>query len=107
MLRTKQQRRTLCDCPVGRVADLVGDSCSLLIIRDLLDQPLRFSEIQHSLEGVSTRTVASKLKYLEARDLIKRAKTANGNARVYSVTKKGAALKDIVDDMRAYGKKYL
>ena len=107
MLRTKQQRRTLCDCPVGRVADLVGDSCSLLIIRDLLDQPLRFSEIQHSLEGVSTRTVASKLKYLEKRELIRRATIADGKARVYSVTKKGAALKDIVDAMRAYGKKYL
>lgn len=102
MLRTSHQRKTLCrDCPVARVADLVGDSCSLLILRDLLERPQRFGDLQISLAGVSSRTLSNKLKRLEKEKLVQR-KQFN-----YTLTKKGAALQDIVEAMRKYGKKYL
>ena len=108
MLRTAQQRKTLCrSCPVARVADLVGDSCSLLVLRDLLEKPRRFGDLQNSLSGISTRTLANKLKRLEGDMLVQR-KEFNEPSRVeYILTKKGAALRDVIDAMRAYGKKYL
>jgi len=102
MLRTARQRKELCkECPVARVADLLGDSCSLLIVRDLMEKPRRFGDLQESLSGISTRTLTNKLRQLEADALIKK------SGFRYTMTKKGAALEEILDAMRAYGKKYL
>src|SRR3989338_3184029 len=73
MLRTKSQRRKLCPkCPVARVADLFGDSCSLLIMRDLLKGMRRFGELEESLGGMSPRTLTKKLRKLESEGFIKR-----------------------------------
>ena len=102
MLRTARQRTELCKgCPVARVADLLGDSCSLLIVRDLMEKPRRFGELQESLSGISTRTLTNKLRQLEKEALIEK------GGFYYTMTKKGAALEEVIDSMRAYGKKYL
>lgn len=109
MLRTIQQRKTLCrSCPVARVADLVGDSCSLLILRDLLLKPRRFGELQDSLSGISSRTLTNKLKRFEGEKLIRRKASSGPPPHIeYSLTKKGTALRPVVKAMRRYGKKYL
>ena len=108
MLRTAQQRKTLCSaCPVARVADIVGDSCSLLVLRDLLEKPRRFSDLQNSLSGISTRTLSNKLKRLEGEMLIVRKEIAGSARAQYTLTKKGAALRGVIEAMRVYGKKYL
>ncbi|MBI4088002.1 helix-turn-helix transcriptional regulator [Candidatus Kaiserbacteria bacterium] len=108
MLRTVQQRKTLCrSCGVAKVADLLGDSCSLLVLRDILERPRRFGELQTSLAGISTRTLTNKLKILEREGLIVHKKTPPSPPALYRLTKKGAALQDVVEAMRAYGKKYL
>lgn len=109
MLRTAQQKRELCkDCPVARVADQIGDSCSLLIIRDLIEGPKRYGDLAASLAGVSSRTLTKKLKMLEVDRLIERKEYREHPPRVvYRLTKKGAALESIVNAMRNYGKKYL
>lgn len=102
MLRTAKQRKTLCkECPVARVADLVGDSVSLIIVRDLLAGPKRFGELEESLSGVSTRTLANKLRQMQACGFIKDPSPA------YALTPKGKALRPIVTSMRRYGEKYL
>jgi DNA-binding HxlR family transcriptional regulator len=102
-LRTAQQRADLCvGCPVARVADSLGDSCTILIIRDLMTGPKRYSELETSLRGISSRTLAKKLKNLEEDGLVQ-----NKSKAGYALTKKGAALQGIVDAMRSYGKKYL
>ena len=108
MFRTAQQRRDLCrKCPVARVADILGDSCSLLILRDLLMKPRRFCDLQSSLSGISTRTLTNKLKRLENEALIQR-KEFTEPARVeYTLTEKGAALRSVINAMRAYGRRYL
>jgi DNA-binding HxlR family transcriptional regulator len=94
-------------CPVEKVAELVGDPCSLLIVRDLLGGPKRFGELELSL-GSSTRTLAKKLKTLEHEKMVQRKETQGEPACIkYSLTKKGAALKPTVDAMRVYGNRYL
>ncbi len=108
MFRTAQQRRDLCKkCPVARVADILGDSCSLLILRDLLEKPGRFCDLQDSLTGISTRTLTNKLKRLENEKLVQRKEYRNPSHIKYTLTKKGTALRKVIDAMRAYGKKYL
>jgi DNA-binding HxlR family transcriptional regulator len=106
MLRTPEQRKTLCkSCGVAKAADLVGDSTSILIIRDLLTDAKYYSELQKSLSCISTRTLTKKLQVLERDGVLER--TAAGNRVQYALTRKGAALKPVLNALRDYGKKYL
>ncbi len=109
MLRTVQQRKAMCpSCPVARVADLLGDSCSILIVRDLLERPRRFGELQESLAGVSSRTLTNKLKLLTREGLIIHKESTRAHPTPhYELSKKGAAFNDVVEAMRRYGRKYL
>jgi DNA-binding HxlR family transcriptional regulator len=109
MLRTKKQRAILCrDCPVAQTADIIGDSISLLILRDLLKRPRGFTELELILKGVSSRTICNKLNRLVHDGLVIRVPKRGWYPRVdYRLTAKGAALRPVVDAMRSYGKKYL
>lgn len=109
MLRTNRQRKVLCrSSPVAQTADIVGDSISLLILRDLLIRPRGFTELELSLKGVSSRTICAKLKRLASDGLVTRVPKTKFYPRVdYRLTPKGKALRPVVDAMRAYGKKYL
>lgn len=109
MLRTARQRRILCrSCPVAQTADIVGDSVSLLILRDLHERPRGFTELELILSGVSSRTICEKLKHLMRDGLIARVPKTKFYPRVdYRLTPKGKALRPVIDAMRTYGKKYL
>lgn len=108
MLRTEQQRKELCsECPVAKVADIIGDPCSLLVLRDLLDSPRRFMHLEESL-GMSTRTLTKTLHRLVEEGFVRRKEYKTLPPRVeYSLTAKGDALRPLMDEMRRYGKKYL
>jgi DNA-binding HxlR family transcriptional regulator len=109
MFRTEEQQKNLCtNCPLARVADVIGDTWSLLIIRDLFTGAKRFGELETSLAGVSSRTLTKKLKFLEERKIISRKKHSEKPPRVeYTLTKSGQKFQKIIDDMRVYGEKYL
>ena len=87
-------------CPVAVVATLLSDTWTMLIIRDLLKSRMRFSELERSLAGISSRTLTLKLKRLEDEKIIKKTDTE------YIITRQGAQLGKIIDAMSAYGKKY-
>lgn len=109
MLPTKQQRKKLCtDCPIAKTADLVGDSVTLLILRDLLKGPQRFNELHSALKGTSTRTLTNKLQYLVEIGLVVRKEFIQKPPRVeYTLTTKGKGLKSIIKSMENYGEKFL
>ncbi|HEY1037039.1 MAG TPA: helix-turn-helix domain-containing protein [Candidatus Paceibacterota bacterium] len=95
-------------CPVEKVADLIGDCTSMLIIRDLLTGPKRFGEITMSSGGASTRTVTAKLKHLEACGIVLRQSFCEKPPRVeYSLTEKGKGLKAVIDSMRTFAERHL
>lgn len=95
-------------CPVALVAELLGDQCTLLIVRDLLTGNKRFKDFQLSLSPMSSRTITNKLKRLEEKKIITRTQYKEKPPRVeYALTKEGRALGDLMDEMRKYGKKYL
>lgn len=109
MFRTAAQRKEFCKhCPVAKTADLLGDSCNILIVRDLLEKPRRFSDLEHSLAGVSTRTLSNKLRRLEKEGLVvKKLHKTRPQKIEYRLTRKGAAFNGVVEAMRSYGKRYL
>jgi DNA-binding HxlR family transcriptional regulator len=104
----KQEKSICSDCPLAKTANIMGDTITLLIIRDLLSKPKRFGDLETSLSGVSSRTITIKLKFLESKGLIKRSAFSEKPPRVeYSLTKNGKALNKIIESMRTYGVKYL
>lgn len=107
-LHTLAQQKKLCSaCPIARAADLIGDSWSLLIVRDLLVEPRRFSDLVTSLAGISTRTLTKKLQLLEKEGILARHQFSEKPPRVeYSLTPKGRAFRSIIASMKKYGEKY-
>lgn len=106
MLKTEAQRVSLCThCPIAKVADLVGDSCVLLLVRDLLTGTRRFGDFEKSLHGISSRTITEKLRHLEERGLLERNAFNERPPRVeYSLTPLGKRLGAVIKEMEKYGK---
>jgi DNA-binding HxlR family transcriptional regulator len=95
-------------CPVLATARIVSGKWTLLLLRDLADGPIRFGELQRSLEGISPRTLSQRLRALEEEGVLERCEYAEMPPRVeYSMTAKGEALLPIVAAMRTYGESWL
>ena len=108
MLRTSHQRMVLCrTCPIAKVADLVGDSVSIIILRDLIDKPRRFTDLELALAGVSSRTLTLKLRSSKRSDFCPPLHPPTRQSRRVPADEKGRGLPGVVDAMRAYGKGYL
>lgn len=89
-------------CPITRVARLLSDTWTMLVMHALLAGPRRFCELERDLPGISTRTLTLKLNKLIEEGLI--AKTSTG---AYSATERGRGLKLIENAMKRYEAKYL
>ena len=89
-------------------ADIVCGKWMLLLIRDLAEGRSRFCELERSLAGISPRTLSLRLRALEDEGVVARATFPEVPPRVeYALTEKGRALLPIIDDMRAYGERWL
>ena len=95
-------------CPVCRTAEVVCGKWTLLLIRDLAEGRSRFCELERSLEGISPRTLSLRLRALEDEGVLERHTFPEVPPRVeYALTEKGRDLLPIVEDMRAYGERWL
>ncbi len=80
-------------CPLAFALDLVGDRWTLLIVRDLLLGPLRFSDLLERLPGIAKSMLAERLRYLVTEQLIRQRKMPPPAAStVYELTPAGRAL---------------
>jgi DNA-binding HxlR family transcriptional regulator len=95
-------------CPVCRTAEIVCGKWTLLVIRDLAEGRSRFCELERSLHGISPRTLSLRLRALEEEGVVERQTFPEVPPRVeYALTDKGRALVPLIEDMRAYGLKWL
>ncbi|HEX2016177.1 MAG TPA: helix-turn-helix domain-containing protein [Solirubrobacteraceae bacterium] len=95
-------------CPVCRTADIVCGKWTLLLVRDLAEGRSRFCELERSLAGISPRTLSLRLRALEDEGIVERHTYPEVPPRVdYALTEKGRALLPIIEDMRAYGRRWL
>ncbi len=95
-------------CPVCRTAEVVCGKWTLLVIRDLVDGSSRFCELERSLEGISPRALALRLRALEEEGIVARNTYPEVPPRVeYALTEKGRALVPLIEDMRSYGRRWL
>ncbi|MFK0136057.1 winged helix-turn-helix transcriptional regulator [Streptomyces murinus] len=91
-------------CSAARALDLVGDRWTLLIVRELLAGPRRYTDLHADLPGVSTDVLASRLKDMERDGLATRRRLPPpGAATVYELTPRGSALLPVLQAFGAWG----
>jgi DNA-binding HxlR family transcriptional regulator len=89
---------------IAAAADIVGHKWTALILNELADRPQRFRDLEHACHGISTRTLAERLRALEQAGVVARRSFAESPPRVeYELTEKGEALLPIVTEMRRFG----
>jgi DNA-binding HxlR family transcriptional regulator len=85
-------------CALARALDIVGERWTLLIVRELLPGPLRYTELKTLLAGIATNLLAERLRALESNGIVER---RLGDAGVlYALTPWGAALREPMNPWR-------
>ena len=91
-------------CGIARALDLVGERWSLLVVRELLLGPKRFTDLRAGLPGVSPDVLAQRLRELEAAEIVSRRTLAPPAAsKVYELTDRGAELEPVVLALGRWG----
>jgi DNA-binding HxlR family transcriptional regulator len=83
-------------CGLARSLDYIGDRWTLLIVRELLVRPARYSDLQDGLPGIATNLLAQRLRQLEQDGIVRRRLDVQRSGVVYEVTSLGADLEETV-----------
>lgn len=95
-------------CPMAATLDLVGDRWSLVILRDIIAGKRRYQDFIASAEGIPTNILANRLKALEQQELlIKRPYQEHPLRHEYVLTRKGADLLPVLQQLSLWGLKHL
>ncbi|MBY8234008.1 helix-turn-helix transcriptional regulator [Vibrio fluvialis] len=91
-------------CGVARFLTLMDGPWATLIIRELLEGSMRFTELRKALPGISAHTLTHRLKQFESNDLVTRTAYAETPPRVvYELTPLGESLRPVLEAMRVWG----
>jgi DNA-binding HxlR family transcriptional regulator len=91
-------------CGLARALDLIGGRWALLIVRDLLTGPKRFSELQEGLPGVPSNVLTARLRELEDEGIVmRRAHERPGGGVVYDLTDFGRELEQPIMRLGFWG----
>ena len=95
------------ECPVATTVRLIGNKWKLLIIRNLLDEPQRFSELKKGIDGISQKVLSENLRALESDGIIDREVFDSVPPKVvYSLSEIGKSLLPIINAMGDFGNSY-
>lgn len=94
-------KRTYDDgCAMAHALDLVGERWALLVVRELLLGPKRFTDLRASLPGISANVLTQRLEELEAASVLRRRKLPPPIATwVYQLTDWGLQLEPIIREI--------
>jgi DNA-binding HxlR family transcriptional regulator len=91
-------------CPIAHALGLVGERWSLLIVRELLHGPKRYTDLAGSLPGIGTNILAARLKELETCGLVsKRRLDPPAASQVYELTPYGLELRSVMRSLALWG----
>jgi DNA-binding HxlR family transcriptional regulator len=95
-------------CPVAHALDAVGERWSLLIVRDLLNGPKRYTDLAAGLPGIGTNILAARLRDLEQANVVRKRKLPPpAPATVYELTEYGAELEEVMHTLARWGARSL
>jgi DNA-binding HxlR family transcriptional regulator/putative sterol carrier protein len=98
MLHPMATTRTYGDgCAIARGLDLVGERWALLVVRELLLGPKRYTDLRRGLPNASPNVLSERLRELERDGVVRRRKLPPpAGSRVYELTEWGRELEEIV-----------
>ena len=91
-------------CPIARALDLVGERWALLVVRELLLGPKRYTDLRRGLPNASPNVLSQRLGELERAGVLRRRKLPPpAGSRVYELTDWGRELEEIVVSLGRWG----
>jgi DNA-binding HxlR family transcriptional regulator len=91
-------------CGIARALDLVGERWALLVVRELLLGPKRFTDLRAGLPNASPNVLSQRLRELEQASLVERRKlAAPAGSWVYELTSRGHELEPVVLSLGRWG----
>jgi DNA-binding HxlR family transcriptional regulator len=91
-------------CPIACSLGLVGERWTLLVVRELMHGPKRYTDLVDGLHGIGTNILAVRLKELEAAGLVERRKLPPPAAStVYELTPTGQQLRPVLHELSRFG----
>jgi DNA-binding HxlR family transcriptional regulator len=100
MARTKEYRHY---CAAARTLEVIGEKWSLLVVRDLLYGPQRFTDLLGLLGGITPKWLTQRLRDLEAAGIVEREQTAGKREVWYRLTPKGQDLAPVLESLVTWG----
>lgn len=89
---------------MAHALDLVGERWSLLIVRELLHGPKRYTDLADHLPGIGTNVLALRLKELEAAGIVEKKKLPPPfSSTVYELTPAGRQLRPVLHELARFG----
>ncbi|NVJ22422.1 MULTISPECIES: winged helix-turn-helix transcriptional regulator [Myxococcus] len=101
-------KRFVDDCVATReILSLIGDKWSVMVIVNLGDGAVRFSELKRAIEGISQRMLTLTLRGLESDGLVSRTVFPTTPPRVdYALTKLGRTLLEPVTELAIWAQRH-
>jgi DNA-binding HxlR family transcriptional regulator len=91
-------------CGVARALDLVGERWALLVVRELLLGPKRYTDLARGLPGSSPTVLSQRLRDLETAGIVRRSVAGPPvGGRVYQLTARGRDLEDVLVALGRWG----
>jgi DNA-binding HxlR family transcriptional regulator len=93
---------------MAHALDLVGDRWALLVIRELMHGPKRYTDLVDHLHGIGTNILAARLRDLEANGVVtRRILPPPAASKVYELTDYGRELKPAMRELALWGARSL
>jgi len=95
-------------CPAIKSITKIGNELRLVVIRYLIDRPMRFNELMAAAATIDPKSLSRVLKYLVAEGIVRRDVLSTQPFMVqYSLTEKGMELKPVIDSLYVWGERWL
>ena len=95
-------------CALARAAEIIGERWTLLIVRELLLNPMRFSDLSARLDGISPALLTARLDALIENGIVRRTSLpAPFKAQVYELTDTGRAVQPAIRELIRWGGRFL
>lgn len=89
---------------MAHTLDLIGERWTMLIVRDLMMGPARFSDLRDQLDGIAPNLLAERLRFLSDAGLVGRTIPDGGPHRgAYQLTPRGRELSYVVQELARFG----
>jgi DNA-binding HxlR family transcriptional regulator len=95
-------------CPLAKALDVLGERWTLLIVRELLSGPKRYTDLREGLPGLATDLLATRLRELQETGAVRRRDVPPPTpATVYELTPRGRALEPVILELARWGRPLL